>query len=86
MTLPGIGHASLAYTGMVRGDAIEGTVVAALPRPGDDEAVDEVSVPWRARRSPRPAYFAPTGTQLGASFPGTPSAPSPGGAQSWSGG
>lgn len=65
MTLQGIGHVSLAFTGRVRGDSIDGSVIAELPRPGDDEATDEVRVPWRARRSVRPAYFAPTGTQLG---------------------
>jgi len=86
MTLPGIGHASLAFTGQVRGDSIEGSVLAALPVPGDDEAVDEVRIPWRARRSPRPAYFAPTGTQLGTSSPGIPSAPFPVRVRNWNGG
>jgi len=86
MTLPVIGHATLAFKGQVRGDAIEGSVLAELPVPGEDEAVDEVRVPWRARRSLRPAYFAPTGTQLGASSAGTPAAPSPAAGRSSSGG
>ncbi len=29
------------------------------------EVVDEISVPWRARRSASPGYFAPTGTDIG---------------------
>lgn len=65
MTLPGAGYIGISCAGRVRGDAIEGTLVAQVPRPGDDEVVDEISVPWRARRSANPGYFAPTGTDIG---------------------
>ncbi|MBL8384720.1 MAG: methyltransferase domain-containing protein [Burkholderiales bacterium] len=65
MTLPGAGYIGMSCAGRVRGDSIEGTLVAQVPRPGDDEAMDEVSVPWRARRVANPGYFSPTGTDLG---------------------
>jgi len=64
MTLPGTGYTQLAFVGTVRGDTIEGTAEAALPVPGDDEAMNHVSVPWRARRGGGPGYFAPTGTSI----------------------
>lgn len=64
MTLPGTGFANMAYAGVVRGDTIEGTVSVQMPRPGDDEAMDEVRLPWRAQRTQQSAYFAPTGTAL----------------------
>lgn len=64
MTLPGAGYASLAFSGRVRGDRIEGTGVAQLARQGEDEAVDEHRFDWNARRTLAPGYFAPTGTRL----------------------
>ncbi|HEX2829005.1 MAG TPA: class I SAM-dependent methyltransferase [Burkholderiales bacterium] len=64
MTLPGTGYTSIAFVGRVRGDEIEGTAEAALPVPGDDEAMNHVTVPWRARRAGGLGYFAPTGTSL----------------------
>jgi hypothetical protein len=69
MTLPGTGYSQLAFTGRVMGDAIEGTIDAQIPRPGappgeQDEAMESVRVPWRARRSVAIGYFAPTGTDI----------------------
>ncbi len=64
MTLPGLGFTNMIYAGSVRGDSIEGTIDAQIPRPGDDEAMDEVRVPWRARRTTTLGYFAPTGTNI----------------------
>jgi len=64
MTLPGFGYISLAFTGRVRGDTIDGRIDAQLPRPGSDDTTDQVSVPWRASRSKVVGYFAPTGTDL----------------------
>lgn len=64
MTLPGLGFTNMIFAGNVRGDTIEGTIDAQIPRPGDDEAMDEVRVPWRARRTTNLGYFAPTGTNI----------------------
>jgi SAM-dependent methyltransferase len=64
MTLPGLGYTNMVYSGSLRGDRIEGTLDAQIARPGDDEAIDEVRVPWRARRTTQIGYFAPTGTSL----------------------
>jgi SAM-dependent methyltransferase len=64
MTLPGGGFWNMAYAGVVRGDTIEGTVSAQVPRPGDDDAMDEVRLPWQAQRTPNLGYFAPTGTDI----------------------
>jgi hypothetical protein len=64
MTLPGVGFTQLAFVGRVRGDMIEGTADAAIPVPGDDEAMDHVRVPWNAHRTPTIGYFAPTGTNI----------------------
>lgn len=64
MTLPGLGFTNMIYAGSVRGDSIEGTIDAQIPRPGDEEAMDEVRVPWRARRTTTLGYFAPTGTNI----------------------
>ena len=64
MTLPGLGYTSLAFAGRVRGNAIEGTTHAQLARPGDDDAVDDLRVEWRARRASQARFFDPTGTDL----------------------
>lgn len=65
MTLPGAGYTSMAFAGRVRGDTIEGTMDAQLARPGDDEAMDDYRIAWRARRTAASPYFGPTGTDLG---------------------
>jgi len=65
MTLPGAGYANMVFVGRVRGDTIEGTMDAQLPRPGEDEAMDEFRVAWRAKRSGTVGYFDHTGTDLG---------------------
>ena len=64
MTLPTVGFTQLAFVGRVRGDTIEGTADAAMPLPGDEEAMDHTRVPWHARRTTVLGYFAPTGTNI----------------------
>ena len=65
MTLPGTGYTQLAFVGRVSGDTIEGMANAAIPVAGEDEdAMDHVRVPWRARRTATSGYFAPTGTNI----------------------
>jgi SAM-dependent methyltransferase len=64
MTLPGSGFTQLAFVGRVRGDTIEGSADAAIPIPGEEEAMDHVQLPWRARRTSTIGYFAPTGTDV----------------------
>ncbi len=64
MTLPVTGYANLAFVGRVKADAIEGTVDAQLPRPGDDEGMDEFRLPWKASRTSTRGYFAPSGTDI----------------------
>jgi SAM-dependent methyltransferase len=64
MTLPGAGFAQLAFVGRVSGDTIEGSADASIPIAGEEEAMDHVQVPWRARRTSTIGYFAPTGTDI----------------------
>jgi hypothetical protein len=64
MTLPGTGFTQLAFVGRVRGDTIEGSADASIPIPGEEEAMDHVQMPWRARRTSTIGYFAPTGTDI----------------------
>ncbi|MFM9967860.1 MAG: SAM-dependent methyltransferase [Burkholderiales bacterium] len=64
MTLPKLGYVSQTYVGRVLGDRIEGSVSIQYPKPGDDETMEEFRVPWNAKRSMRPRYFSPTGTNL----------------------
>jgi SAM-dependent methyltransferase len=64
MTLPDVGYTQLAFVGRVSGDTIEGSADAAIPVPGEDEAMDHVRVPWLARRTTTIGYFAPTGTNI----------------------
>ena len=65
MTLPGAGYTQLAFVGRVRGDTIEGSAEAAIPRAGDDEeGMDHVRMPWHAQRTTAIGYFAPTGTNI----------------------
>jgi SAM-dependent methyltransferase len=64
MTLPGSGYTQLAFVGRVRGDTIEGSADASIPIPGEEEAMDHVQLPWRARRTSTIGYFAPTGTDI----------------------
>lgn len=64
MTLPGLGFTHMIFSGRVAGDTIDGTIDAQIPLPGDDEAMDEIRVPWRARRTKALGYFAPTGTNI----------------------
>ena len=64
MTLPRTGYTQLAFVGRMRGDTIEGTAEAAMPRAGDDEGMDHMRVPWHAQRTTALGYFAPTGTNI----------------------
>jgi precorrin-6B methylase 2 len=58
ITLDGLGLTQHQFTGKVNGNQIVGTVTL---RPSDQVAV---TVPWRARKSERSRYFAPTGTAM----------------------
>jgi hypothetical protein len=58
ITLDGLGLTRHEFTGKVDGDRIEGTVTVTLP----DETT--TTLPWRAQRTGRPRYFAPTGTAV----------------------
>jgi precorrin-6B methylase 2 len=63
MTIDGAGFARHEFVGKVDGDIIEGEariVMRPEPNKGDEE---RVVVPWRARRVPQSAYFAPTGLE-----------------------
>jgi SAM-dependent methyltransferase len=64
MTLPGAGFSQLAFVGRVRGDALDGTIDAEIPLPGEDEATDHVHLTWKGQRSAALGYFAPTGTNI----------------------
>jgi methyltransferase family protein len=58
ITLDGLGLTRHEFSGKVRGDEIVGTAAVTAPQQ------DPISVPWRARRTTAPRYFAPTGTAL----------------------
>jgi Methyltransferase domain len=58
ITLDDLGLTQHAFSGQVKGGAIEGTVNVTPP----DRAA--VTIPWRARKSDGAGYFAPTGTAL----------------------
>ena len=58
ITLDGLGLTTHEFSGKVDGDRIEGTVRVT---PADQETV---VLPWRAQRTARSRYFAPTGTAL----------------------
>lgn len=63
MTVDGAGFARHEFVGKVDGDSIEGEARIMLrpePNKGDEE---RIVVPWRARRVPQSAYFAPTGLE-----------------------
>jgi len=58
ITLDGVGLTSHEFSGSVSGDQIVGTVkVTPTERP-------TATLPWRARRTERSAYFKPTGTAM----------------------
>src|SRR5688572_6581171 len=58
ITLDDLGLTRHEFNGKVEGDEIVGTArVTPAQQP-------TISVPWRARRSSRPFYYAPTGTAL----------------------
>jgi len=58
ITIDGAGLTQHAFTGKVQGNRIEGTVKLT---PTEGAAV---TLPWRAERTAKPSYFAPTGTAL----------------------
>ena len=64
MTLPGLGYVTKTYAGRVQGGRIEGTVSVQMNKPGEDEEIEEIRVPWRASRPSTSKYFAPTGTRM----------------------
>ena len=58
ITLAGLGLTRHEFSGKVNGDQIVGTVKVTPP----DQAT--LTLPWRARRTARSGYFAPTGTAM----------------------
>jgi hypothetical protein len=58
ITLDGLGLTRHEFSGKVEGDRIAGTVRVTPPQR------DTPTLPWRARRTTEPRYFAPTGTAL----------------------
>lgn len=58
ITIEGLGLTRHDFTGKVRGNEIVGTV-RVTPADGKPS-----TLPWRARRTDRSAYFAPTGTAM----------------------
>ena len=58
ITLDGLGLTQHQFTGKINGNQIVGTVTL---RPPDQVAL---TVPWRARKTERSRYFAPTGTAM----------------------
>jgi hypothetical protein len=58
ITLDAVGLARHEFSGKVDGDQIAGTVKVIPP----EQAA--MTLPWRARRTGRPGYFAPTGTAM----------------------
>ena len=58
ITLDGLGLTRHEFSGKVNGDQIVGTVKVTPP----DQAI--LTLPWRARRTARSGYFAPTGTAM----------------------
>jgi len=57
ITLDGVGLTRHEFSGKVAGDEIVGTARVTPQQ-------DTISLPWRARRTAAPRYFAPTGTAL----------------------
>jgi hypothetical protein len=58
MTLEGLGLTKHEFSGKVRGDQIAGTVKVT---PANKETL---TLPWRAKRTVKSDYFAPTGTKI----------------------
>ena len=58
ITLDTMGLTRHEFSGKVEGDQISGTVKLT---PSNQAAI---TLPWKARQTARPAYFAPTGTEL----------------------
>ena len=58
ITLDGLGLTQHEFNGKVNGDQIVGTVKVTPPNQAT------LTVPWRARRTERSGYFAPTGTAM----------------------
>jgi hypothetical protein len=61
ITLDGHGLTRHVFTGKVEGDRGDRIVGTARVTPSQR---DTLTLPWRARRSPEPRYFAPTGTSM----------------------
>jgi hypothetical protein len=64
ITLDGLGLTRHEFTGKVDGDQIVGTAKVSPPQQ------ETIAMPWRARRTAQPRYFAPTGTALFQQPPG----------------
>jgi len=66
MTLEGLGYTRHEFNGRVTGDAIEGVVRVTLPpkTKEEDEELETVTLPWKARRTATSAYLAPVGVDI----------------------
>ena len=62
MTVDGLGYARHEFSGRMRGDVIEGTAKVLLVSDKDEDKQELVELPWRAVRTARAGYLAPTGT------------------------
>ena len=58
ITLEGVGLTTHEFSGKVDGDQIVGTAKLSSTK------LEALTLPWRARRTKEPRYFAPTGTTL----------------------
>jgi hypothetical protein len=58
ITLEGFGLTQHEFSGKVNGDEIIGNVKLSSTQ------LAAITLPWRARRTTEPRYFAPTGTAL----------------------
>jgi hypothetical protein len=63
ITLDGLGLTQHEFSGKVQGDRITGTAKVSSSNQ------QTLTLPWRARRTTKPRYFAPTGTALFAPRP-----------------
>jgi precorrin-6B methylase 2 len=61
MTVDGVGYVRHEFAGKVRGNRVDGTVKLLKPKKDDPEEYETVTLPWRAIRAAKSAYFAKTG-------------------------
>lgn len=61
MTIGDLGFVRHEFTGVVRGDTIEGSVGLVIPAKGERTTEETVEILWRATRAASSGYLAPTG-------------------------